>query len=324
VEGDNHGGHLGAVLGDLAKSGRDKATLISSPQIESFGDWVEQLIAESTGKEDRGILPVVGERIGSPASYAEDRLFVYLRLEGDEVHEGAVSELEGTGHPIVRLSLNDLYDLGGQFFLWEIAVAVAGHRLGINPFDQPNVEAAKVLAREVTAEYKEKGSLPIETPTLSDNDIAVYGDIKAGTPAEALTRFLGNARAGAYIALQAYVQPTPAIDDALQTLRITLRERFLFATTIGFGPRFLHSTGQLHKGDGGRGLFLQFTADTPRDVDIPDEAGLPASSMTFGVLKAAQAIGDRQALISRDREVIRFHFQGDLIGGLTKLTAGLA
>jgi transaldolase/glucose-6-phosphate isomerase len=320
MEGDNPGGLLGAVLGELTKSGRDKVTLISSPKIEDLGDWVEQLIAESTGKEDRGILPVVGERVGSPANYGEDRLFVYMHLEGDEVHERAVAELERAGHPLVRLFLNDLYDLGGQFFLWEMAVAVAGHRLGINPFDQPDVEAAKALARQVTAEYKQKGSLPLETPALSGDGIAVYGDIAAGTPPGALTRFLDNARAGAYIALQAYVQPTPDVNDSLQTLRTTLRNRFRLATTLGFGPRFLHSTGQLHKGDAGKGLFVQFTADASRDADIPDEAGFPASSMTFGVLKTAQAIGDRQALISRGRKVIRFHLEGDPVRGIKALT----
>jgi len=323
AEEDNHGARLGVILGDLAQSGRDKVTIISSPQIESFGEWTEQLIAESTGKEGRGIVPVVGERIGPPAGYGEDRLFVYMRLEGDEVHESAVAKLEGAGHPVVRLSLNDLYDLGGQFFLWEMAVAVAGHRLGINPFDQPDVEAAKALARQVTAEYKEKGSLPLETPDLSKDGIAVYGEITGDNPAEALTRFLGNAQSGAYIALQAFLQPTPDLTDALQDLRTALRNRFLAATTVGFGPRYLHSTGQLHKGDAGKGLFVQFTADDPRDAEIPDEAGSHESSMSFGVLKAAQAIGDRQALISRGRKVIRFHLGGDPVRGIRILTEGL-
>jgi glucose-6-phosphate isomerase len=322
-EEDNPGAHLGVVLGELAKSGRDKVTLICSSQIEQFGDWVEQLIAESTGKEDRGILPVVGERVGPAATYGEDRLFVYMHLKGDEVHGRTVAELEGGGHPVVRLSLNDLYDIGGQFFLWEMAVAVAGYRLGINPFDQPNVEAAKASAREVADEYKEKGSLPRETPALCGDGIAVYGDIAAGTPAEALTRFLDHAQSGAYIALQAYLQPTPEVTDALHTLRTSLRDRSLLATTLGFGPRFLHSTGQLHKGDAGKGLFVQFTADDPRDAEIPDKAGSPESSMTFGVLKAAQAMGDRQALIRRGRKVIRFHFQGDPVGGIKALKEGL-
>ena len=324
VEANNNGARLGVVVGELAKAGRDKVTLVTSSQIESFGDWAEQLIAESTGKEGKGILPVVRESVGLPANYGEDRLFVYVRLDGDESQDAALAELERGGNPIVRLSLHDLYDLGGEFFLWEMAVAVAGHRLGINPFDQPNVEAAKALARQVAAEYREKGSLPLETPALSGDGIAVYGDITAGTPAEALTKFLGHARTGAYIAIQAYVQPTPEVNDALQTLRTRLRDRFRLATTVGYGPRFLHSTGQLHKGDAGRGVFVQFTADDPRDVGIPDEAGSPASSMSFGVLKAAQAIGDRQALISRGRKVIRFHFERDLIGGLTRFMEALS
>ena len=319
VVGNNNGGRLGAVLGELAKAGRDKVTLVTSSQIASFGDWVEQLIAESTGKEGKGILPVVGEGVGSPASYGEDRLFVYMRLEGDDTYDGEMAELERAGHPMVRLSLHDLYDLGGQFFLWEMAVAVAGHRLGINPFDQPNVEAAKALARQVTAEYREKGSLPVETPALSGDGIAVYGDITAGTPAEALTKFLGHAHPGAYIALQAYIQPAAETGEALQALRTRLRDRFRLATTVGYGPRFLHSTGQLHKGDAGRGLFLQFTADDPRDVAIPDEAGSPVSSMSFGILKAAQAIGDRKALVNSGRKVVRFHLGKDIVGTLKRL-----
>jgi len=322
-EGDNHGARLGVILGDLAESGRDKVTIISSPQIESLGDWVEQLIAESTGKEGRGIVPVVGERIRPPGGYGEDRLFVYTHLKGDEMHKGAAADLEGAGYPLVRLSLDDPYDLGGQFFLWEMAVAVAGHRLGINPFDQPDVEAAKALARQAAAEYKEKGSLPLERPALSKDGIAVYGEITADNPSEALTGFLGNAQSGAYVSLQAFLQPAPDLTDALHDLRAALRDRFLLATTLGFGPRYLHSTGQLHKGDAGKGLFVQFTADDPRDAEIPDEAGSPTSSMSFGVLKTAQAIGDRQALISRGRKLIRFHLEGNPARGIRALAEGL-
>jgi len=319
VVGNNNGGRLGVVLGELAKAGRDKVTLVSSPRIASFGDWVEQLIAESTGKEGKGILPVVGEGVGLPANYGEDRLFVYVRLDGDESQDAALAELERGGNPIVRLSLHDRYDLGGQLFLWEMAIAVAGHRLGINPFDQPNVEAAKALARQITAEYREKGSLPDEKPALTGGDISVYGEIAGGTPGEALVGFLGKAHAGAYIALQAYVQPTAETDEALQALRTRLRDRFRLATTLGYGPRFLHSTGQLHKGDAGRGLFLQFTADDQRDAPIPDEAGSSASSMTFGVLKVAQAIGDRQALLNAVRRAIRVHLGGNPVKGLQML-----
>ncbi|TET83313.1 MAG: bifunctional transaldolase/phosoglucose isomerase [Desulfobacteraceae bacterium] len=324
VAGNNNGARLGVVLGELAQNGRDKVTFVTSPQIVSFGDWVEQLIAESTGKEEKGILPVVGEPVGSPTIYGEDRVFVHVRLDGDETHDAAIAELESAQLPVVRLSLRDRYDLGGQCFLWEMAIAVAGHCLGINPFDQPNVEAAKVLAREITAEYKEKGSLPAETPSLKEDDIAVYGDVQGSTPEEALTAFLKQAKAGAYVALQAYVQPTEETSAALQNLRLRVRDRLRLATTVGYGPRFLHSTGQLHKGDAGNGLFIQFTAADPRDASIPEQAGSPDSSISFGVLKAAQAMGDRKALLKRGRKVIRFHLGKNVVAGLKRLAGVLA
>ncbi len=312
VRGDNLGGRLGAILGELAKAGRDKVTLVTSPGIASFGNWVEQLIAESTGKEGVGILPVVGEPLGPPDVYGDDRLFVYLRLAEATTPEieAEVQALEGAGHPVVTIHLRDLYDLGGQFFLWEMATAVAGYRLGINPFDQPNVEAAKVLARRMVAEYAATGRLPA-------------GESAPAT-AEALEEFLAQAQPGDYVALQAYVQPTPATDAALLALRTALRDRLRLATTVGYGPRFLHSTGQLHKGDAGNGLFIQFTADAERDVPIPDEAGVAASAMTFGVLKAAQAVGDRQALLDAGRRVIHVHLDADVAGELHRLAEELA
>ena len=201
---------------------------------------------------------------------------------------------------------------------------MAGQRLGINPFDQPNVEAAKVLARDMVTEYNAKGMLPAEKPALTGNGITVYGDVAAGSPAEALTAFLNQAPPGAYVALQAYVQPTAKTDAALLALPSRLRDKFRLATTVGYGPRFLHSTGQLHKGDAGRGLFIQFTADDLQDVPIPDEAGSPDSSLTFGVLKAAQALGDRQALLDVGRRAIRFHLGTDVVGGLEKLSEALS
>ena len=310
ASGDNPGARLGAILGELAKAGRDKATFVLSPAIASFGDWMEQLIAESTGKEGKGILPVVGEPLGPPEVYGNDRLFVHIRLEDDETHDAAMATLEAAGHPLVRLNLHDRYDLGGQFFLWEMATAVAGHRLDINPFDQPNVEAAKVLARKMVAEYMEKGTLPHSESVL--------------LTAQALNEFLAQAQPGDYVALQAYVQPTVETDAALAALRLRLRDRYRLATTVGYGPRFLHSTGQLHKGDAGRGLFIQFTADDPQDVSIPDEAGSPDSTMIFGVLKAAQVMGDRQALLEAGRRVISFHLGNDVVGGLKKLAEMLS
>jgi transaldolase/glucose-6-phosphate isomerase len=302
---DNPAAWLGVIMGELAKAGRDKVTFVTSPQIASFGDWVEQLIAESTGKEGKGILPVVGEPVGSPGAYSNDRLFVYLRLKDDDTHDAAVQTLEDAGHPVIRLHLRNLYDLGGQFFLWEMATAVAGQRLKINPFDQPNVEAAKVLARQMVAAYREQGALPEDEP--------------APLTTASLQGFLGRAQLGSYIAIHAYVTPGVETEAALQVLRTQLRDQFRLATTVGYGPRFLHSTGQLHKGDAGNGLFVQFTADNPRDVSIPDEAGSPDSSITFGVLKMAQALGDKQALLDGGRRVIRFHLGTDVVGGLKQL-----
>jgi glucose-6-phosphate isomerase len=309
---------LGTVLAELAKEGRDKATFVITSAIGNLGDWIEQLIAESLGKEMRGILPVAGEPLGLPEVYGEDRFFVYIRLDEkpEDDQDNLVRLYEEAGFPVVRLHLQDRYDLGAQFFLWELAVAVAGHRLGINPFDQPNVEAAKVLAREMMKRYAESGSLPREDPTLVDEGAAVYTAVPEGTaggmPAvssagEALSAFVGQGKPGDYVAFQAYLRHHAEIEAGLRSLAARLRDKTKLATTRGYGPRYLHSTGQLHKGDAGRGLFIQFTADDAQDVPIPDEAGSPKSSVSFGVLKAAQAMGDRQALLDAGRRVIRFH-----------------
>ncbi len=316
--GDNHGAWLGAILGELARAGRDKVTFITPPRLASFGDWLEQLIAESTGKDGKGILPVVGEPVGEPDVYADDRLFVYLRLDGHDTDDRAVQALREAGHPVVCLRLRDRYDLGQQFFLWEMATAIACARLAVNPFDQPNVEAAKVLARQAVAAYRKTGEFPQDEPTPPST--------------EALTAFLALAQPGdpstgsgrSYVALQAYVQPTPETSGALLEVRTRIRDTRKLATTVGYGPRFLHSTGQLHKGDMGNGLFIQFTSDPLRDVAIPDEAGSSASSMTFGLLKMAQALGDKKALLDNGRSVIRFHLGSDVVGGLTRLAAMLA
>ena len=315
--GKNSGALLGAVMSELAAAGRDKLTLILSPAIASFGDWVEQLIAESTGKEGKGILPVVGEPLGPPEVYGNDRLFVYLRLDSGEgsagetrAQDAAVQAIEDAGHPVVRLRLRDRYDLGEQFFLWQMATAVASHRLGINPFDQPNVKAAKVLARQMVVEYTETGTLPEgESVPLS---------------AKRVKEFLAQAQPHDYIALQAYVQPTTETDAELLALRTRLRDEYRLATTLGYGPRFLHSTGQLHKGDAGNGLFVQFITDDLRDAPIPDEAGSSESSITFGVLKAAQALGDWRALLDAGRRVIRFHLGTDVAGEIAQLTESLS
>jgi transaldolase/glucose-6-phosphate isomerase len=311
--GDNPGVWLGAILGELAKAGRDreasrgtrdKVTFVTAPELANFGDWLEQLIAESTGKEGVGILPVVGEPLGPPEVYGDDRLFVVLEIGDERLEVGPDT------HPLIRLPLRDVYDLGAQMFLWEFATGVAGSRLGINPFNQPSVEAAKVLARQAVAVYGETGKLPDDEPAPLD--------------AQVLNDFLGQAKPGDYVALQAFVQPTTETSAALQTLRLRLRDRLKLATTVGYGPRFLHSTGQLHKGDRGNGLFLQFTSDPLQDAPIPDEAGKPESSMTFGVLKMAQALGDKGALEAAGRRVIRFHLGTDVVGNLTLLTEASA
>ena len=321
--GDMGGAFLGALLGELAKRGRDKLTFVFSPQIAAFGDWIEQLIAESTGKEGKGILPVVEEPLGPPEVYGNDRVFVSLRIGEDRTGEERLRTLAAAGHPVVDLRMVDLYDLGGKCFFWEMATVAAGWQLAINPFDQPNVEAAKVLARRMIAEYREKGAMPEETPVLDAPGISVYGDVVSGTPEEALAEFMGQAGPGAYAAIHAYLRPCPETGEALARLRLRLRERFRIAVTVGYGPRFLHSTGQLHKGDAGRGLFIQLTADDPRDAKIPDELGHAASTLSFSVLKAAQVFGDRQALLNAGRRALRLHLHDDVSGGLDRLTETL-
>jgi glucose-6-phosphate isomerase len=294
----NPGLRLGAALGVLAKAGRDKLTLLVSPGLANFGDWVEQLVAESTGKNGTGILPVVGEPVGPVTVYDNDRVFVYLQLAGDNSYSQLMSDLAQANHPTLTLHLNDRYDLGEQFFLWEMATVVAGNILGIHPFDQPNVESAKVQARKMVQAYRETGQLPEDV--INEPDAA------------ALQTFIAQARPGDYFSVQAYVPPNPEMDAALETLRLSLRARTQCATTVGYGPRFLHSTGQLHKGDRGNGLFIQFVNEAKQDVPIPDTAGQPGSSMTFGVLKLAQALGDAAALRAENRRLIRFHLTGDL------------
>ncbi len=303
----NDAARLGAALGRLALAGRDKVTFITSDALASFGDWVEQLVAESLGKEGKGILPVVGEPLAPMETYGRDRLFIYLRLEGDRRHDPFVDALAEAGHPVITLKLKDTYDIGGQFVLWEMATAIAGYFLRINPFDQPNVEAAKIKAREIVAEYAARGSLPV-------------GDFAELSP-QALAGFLEKAKPGDYVSLQAYVRPTPETDEALQSLRQTIHLRTGLATTAGYGPRFLHSTGQLHKGDQGNGLFIQFISDAMEDVPIPDEAGASASGMSFNVLKKAQALGDARALLDNHRRLITFDVGQDAAGKIAELAS---
>lgn len=304
---------LGLSLGALALAGRDKATFFFSPTLDSFGPWLEQLLAESTGKEGRGVVPIVGEPPGRPDSYGDDRVFISIGMEGHDPEEELLAALRQTGHPVLKITLADPYELGGQIFMWETATAIAGWRLGINPFDQPDVEAAKALARGATAAYRETGRLSGERPAWSSAHCDIYGEHPS------LGDFLAQGSPGDYVALQAYVAPAPGLDRALAELRRKIRDRWRLATTAGYGPRYLHSTGQLHKGDRGGGLFVQFTADDAEDIPIPEEPGPEASFLTFGALKAAQAMGDLQALRDRGRRTIRFHFHGDPVRGIDEI-----
>jgi len=303
---DNSGALLGTALGVLAPAGRDKLTLVLSPEIASLGDWIEQLIAESTGKEGRSIVPVVGEPLGDPEVYGQDRTFVYVRLNGDHTYDEPVQRLQDAGFPVIRLQLRDKLDIGQQYFLWEMATAVASHYMNINPFDQPNVEAAKVRAREMVAAYEKNGSLPHqESSPLTQ---------------KTLLGFLDQAGPSTYVALQVWARPTAKRTAALQELRTRIRDRYHVATTVGYGPRFLHSTGQMHKGDAGNGLFIQVTDDSIQDVPIPDEAGEASSSVSFGILEEAQALGDQKALVDAGRRVIHFHLGTDVIDNLTRMS----
>ncbi len=318
---ENPGLALGAAMGELALAGRDKITFFASPRIAAFGVWLEQLIAESTGKNDTGILPVADEKLETPDRYGDDRLFVYLRMEGDEndVLDKGIDALEGAGHPVVRIAIDEREDIGGEFFRWEMATAAIGAVLVINPFNQPNVEAAKIKARELLKAFQETGSLPSDTPVLIENDIQAFGGTGKGADSmrEVFGDFLKLIRPGDYAALMAYVPRTVDTDSVLDSIRLALRNRLKVATTVGYGPRFLHSTGQLHKGDGNKGLFIQVTHMPENDIPIPGEP------YSFGTLLTAQALGDYQALAERGRRLIRFHIKGDVTAGLKQLRDSL-
>ena len=302
----NPGLYLGAVLGTLAKAGRDKLTFVVDRKLDSFGYWTEQLIAESTGKEGTGVVPVEGEPIGRPASYGKDRLFVYVRLDGGL--ERAVQGLSRAGQPVVAIRLQDAYDLGAEFMRWEIATAAAGWVLGIDPFDQPNVQESKDNTVRLLAAYNEKGALPDPGGVLpaSAADFAVR-----------LRAHLKLARKGDYVAVTAYVERTPTREKLLREIRTVIRDRFQVATTVGYGPRFLHSTGQLHKGGAANGVFVQLSAAPVADLSIPGER------FTFGVLEAAQALGDYESLAKRGRRTMRVALGTDADAGLRALMAAV-
>ncbi|MFC2007445.1 glucose-6-phosphate isomerase [Chloroflexota bacterium] len=294
---DNPGTWLGALMGTISLKGRDKLTLVTSPAIAGFGLWVEQLIAESTGKDGKGIIPVAGEPLMEPARYGDDRLFVCLRLHGDDNSEidKTIERISPSEHPVLTLNLGDKYDLGAEFYRWEFATAIAGAILGIHPFNQPNVQQAKNATERILQEYTTSGNLPTIKTTGS------------------ISELLTGAAKGKYLAIMAYLRETTETDKALTELRRKVVERYGIATTIGYGPRFLHSTGQLHKGGPDTGLFLQITAGHKTDIPIPD---MP---YTFGVVADAQAAGDLQALQSSERDVVMVHLTADDYLDLGKL-----
>lgn len=316
---DNPGILLGTMLALMAQSGRDKATLVLSPQIESFASWLEQLLAESTGKEGKGILPVIGADDEVLDSYLNDRFFIFILLDRDKSYSSLIEALKRAGQPYLKLNLKDFYSLGSQFFLWEMATAIIGFFLKINPFDQPNVAQSKKKAQEFIQSFREKKRLPPETPKLSQEGISLFSDFSPSSLREGIQVFLSEAREGDYIAIQAFLQPTSETEKHLKELRKALEKKAKLPVTTGFGPRYLHSTGQLHKGDRGNGLFIQLTADDLEDVPIPDEAGPAFSSLSFGILKKAQERGDWEALKEAGRKVIRFHLYQDISAGLKKI-----
>jgi glucose-6-phosphate isomerase len=320
----NPAARLGAIMGTAALAGRDKLTLVASPGVASLADWIEQLVAESTGKEGKGILPVAGEELSVADDYGDDRLFVSVTLAGEEdlERQARLDDLADAGHPVVCLTLPDSYGVGGQFFFWEFATAVASWFLGIHPFNQPDVESAKVAARGVVEDYKATGELEVAAPDAVFDGVEVFGGSEAPTLAGLFNGFIDGVGPGDYVALQAYVAKSPAVDAALARLRYALRVKTRAAVTVGYGPRFLHSTGQLHKGDGGRGRFIQFTCADAEEVAIPDQPGSGDSSLGFGVLKLSQALGDAGALRDAGRRVIRFHASTDGAETILKL-AGL-
>jgi len=315
---ENSGAVLGAVMAQCALAGRDKLTIITDQKLSALGLWVEQLIAESTGKEGKGIIPIVAEPLGSVSAYGNDRLFVSISVGAlDEGTKSRLKDLERAGHPVVYRSLNDVYDLGAEFFLWEMATAFAGWQLGINPFDQPNVQESKDATKALLDKYSHEGKLPQQTPLASDGQLSIYGgEPNAQTSisvSEALRRHCGKIKAGDYVALLAYVEETREIENALQAIRQSLRDATGCATTIGYGPRFLHSTGQLHKGGPDSGVFIQLTAPDKIDLKVPD------APYTFGILKQAQALGDFQSLIAHGRRAIQVDLGVEVLSGLNKL-----
>jgi transaldolase / glucose-6-phosphate isomerase len=327
---ENPGVELGIVLGTAARNGRDKVTIITSPAISDLGAWLEQLLAESTGKQGKGIIPVDQEALGAPEVYGPDRVFAYLRLDSapDAQQDAKLAALEQAGQVVVRIAIADIDRLGQEFFRWEIATAVAGSIIGINAFNQPDVEASKIATRDLTSEYEKTGKLPPETPIFEQSGVRLFSDAKN---ADALAKSSGGDKslvgylrahlnrigAGDYFALLGFIQMNSAHEARLQEIRHLVRDRKHVATCLGFGPRFLHSTGQAYKGGPNSGVFLQLTADDAADLAVPGQ------KYTFGIVKAAQARGDFKVLADRGRRALRVHLGTDVASGLTTLVKAL-
>jgi len=326
---ENPGVQLGLAMGLAGLEGRDKVTILSSKKISDFGAWAEQLIAESTGKDGKGLIPIDGEPLGDPALYGKDRFFIDLRTEGenDAAHDDKLAALEKAGHPVVRIVMKSIEHIGQEFFRFEMATAVAGSVLGINPFNQPDVEAAKIKTRELTAAFEKSGTLPPETPVMSSAEADLYTDQrnaadlrKAGADGDLgswLKAHLARTHAGDYVALLAYVERNATHIDALRNMRLAVRDQRHVATCAEFGPRFLHSTGQAYKGGPDSGVFLQITADDAEDLPVPGQKA------SFGIIKAAQARGDFDVLTERGRRALRVHLKGDLEKGLKVLDTAI-
>jgi transaldolase/glucose-6-phosphate isomerase len=314
---ENPAVQLGVAMGVAAtRFGRDKVTIIASPGIAAFGAWLEQLLAESTGKQGRGLIPLAGEPLTTPEGYGSDRFFAYLELDGkvDPSQRQAVEALERAGHPVARIRLKNVWHIGQEFFRWEIATAVAGSIIGIDPFNQPDVEASKDKTRALTDAYEKSQRLPEDAPVFRENGVALYADPRnaaelgrhntlAGYLKSHFGRVHAGAKSGDYVALLAYVERNVAHTRALTEMRAHIRDKTRAATCLGFGPRFQHSTGQAYKGGPNSGVFLQVTCDDPADIDVPGH------SYSFGIVKAAQASGDLAVLVERDRRALRVHLK---------------
>jgi transaldolase / glucose-6-phosphate isomerase len=317
----NPGVMLGLILGSAAKLGHDKLTILASPAIYDLGAWLEQLIAESTGKQGKGIIPVDREELTGPEGYGKDRIFAYLRFDPapDSNQDAHLAALEKAGYPVIRISMKDTYDLSQEFFRWEIATAVAGSVLAINAFNQPDVEASKIETRKLTNEYEQSGSLPPENPIFEQAGIKLFADannasaVNRGNLAGHIQAHLERIQPGDYFALLGYIQMNREHEARLQEIRHAVRDAKQVATCLGFGPRFLHSTGQAYKGGPNRGVFLQITCDDAHDLPVP------GAKYTFGVVKAAQARGDFQVLADRKRRALRVHLGKDVEVGLSEM-----